>query len=234
MSIEQSSFARALVLVVEDEPNIAALMKTTLTSAGIEAQSAISGQDALLQLAQTEFDAVVLDINLPDMDGFALMGLMRENEFSQPVLYVTARELTSDRVRGLTLGAEDYIVKPFDPDEFVARVRVCLRRIPKFASVTRTRIGTLEIDASARRAWRSGIEVELTPTEFSILNCLAQNPGRPVSRQRILSEVWFEGYRGPSTLLDPFMSHLRKKVDFREPHLIRTVRGIGYMLRVDT
>lgn len=233
MRSEQANFASARVLVVDDEPNIVSLMVATLTGAGIDADAAISGQDALLQLSAGAFDLVVLDINLPDMDGFRLFQMMRERNYMQPVLYVTAREKTTDRIDGLSLGAEDYIVKPFDLDEFVARVHVCLRRLPKFANQSRLTVGPLELDFNSRQVWRSGTEVQLTPTEFSLLSCLMRSAGRAVSRQEIFNEVWFEGYPGQTALLDPFVSNLRKKVDAEEPHMIQTVRGVGYLVRAD-
>lgn len=233
MKSDQANFGSARVLVVDDEPNIASLMVATLKGAGIEAESAISGQDALLQLFSAPFDLVVLDINLPDMDGFRLFQMMRERNYMQPVLYVTAREKTTDRIEGLSLGAEDYIVKPFDLDELVARVHVCLRRLPKFSNQSRLTVGPIELDFNSRQVWRSGGEVQLTPTEFLLLSCLMRNAGRAVSRQEIFNEVWFDGYPGQTALLEPFVSNLRKKIDLEEPHMIQTVRGVGYLLRAD-
>ncbi len=226
-------FRHARVLVVDDEPNLAALMMATLSGADIAASWAISGLDALRLLEKSHFDAIVLDINLPDMTGFELLQELRGRGFTQPVLFVTARDATSDRVDGLTLGAEDYIVKPFEVDEFVARVQVCLRRLPKFAPRQNIRIGDVTIDLNARTVTRGGVSVMLTPTEFSILACLARNKGKAVSRQEILNEVWFEGFKGQSTLLDPYVSHLRKKIDEEIPHFIHTVRGLGYMIRLE-
>lgn len=233
MDWEWSGLAGARVLVVDDEINIASLMTATLNGVGLSATSAISAQDAMLQLSSRDFDVVILDINLPDIDGFDLLTLMRERDFNQPVLFVTAREATQDRIHGLTRGAEDYIVKPFDLDEFVARVQVCLRRVPKFANQRKTRIGPLELDHNSRSVRRADVVISLTPTEFSLLSCLARNEGKVVSRQEILREVWFDGFSAQTTLLDPYISHLRRKVDLEEPHLIHTVRGLGYMIRFD-
>lgn len=224
-------FPDARVLIVDDEPNIASLMMATLSGADIAASCAISGRDALRVLEKSHFDAIVLDITLPDMTGFELLQEFRGRGFTQPVLFVTARDATTDRVDGLSLGAEDYIVKPFDVDEFVARVQVCLRRLTKFAPQQNIRVGNVNIDLNTRTVTRSGVNIMLTPTEFSILACLARNKGKAVSRQEILNEVWFEGFKGQSALLDPYVSHLRKKMDDETPHLIHTVRGLGYMIR---
>lgn len=218
------------MLIVDDEPNVAALMKSTLSAYGITALIAISAVDAERQLGSTPFDMVVLDIGLPDSDGFEVLDQMRTLGHDQPVLFVTARHTPNDRIEGLRLGAEDYIVKPFDVDEFATRVQVCLRRLLKFAQQRRLRNGPLEIDLNSQQVWMIGDEVRLTPTEFSLLTLLAVNAGRVVTRQELFDAAWFPGFVGQATLLDANISVIRKKLASGGAGVIRTIRGLGYSL----
>jgi two-component system, OmpR family, response regulator len=219
------------VLVVDDEENVSFLVTSALRLAGIETRTAADGAGALAAADAFAPDAVVLDVMLPDFDGFEVLRRLRGRGCLAPVLFVTARDQTADRVRGLTLGGDDYIVKPFALEELVARVQVALRRNGVGTQSARLRVADLELDLDAHRVWRAGREVELSPTELSLLRCLMANAGRVVSRAQILDAVWNYDFQGESTIIESFVSNLRRKVDDVEPRLIRTVRGVGYSIR---
>ncbi len=219
------------VLVVDDEENVSFLVTSALRLAGIETRTAADGATALTEADAFAPDAVVLDVMLPDFDGFEVLRRLRGRGCQAPVLFVTARDQTADRVRGLTLGGDDYIVKPFALEELVARVQVALRRSGVGTQSARLRVADLELDLDAHRVWRGGREVELSPTELSLLRCLMANAGRVVSRAQILDAVWHYDFQGESTIIESFVSNLRRKVDDVEPRLIRTVRGVGYSIR---
>ena len=219
------------VLVVDDEENVSFLVTSALRLAGIETRTAADGAAALAEADAFAPDAVVLDVMLPDFDGFEVLRRLRGRGCQAPVLFVTARDQTADRVRGLTLGGDDYIVKPFALEELVARVQVALRRSGVGTQSARLRVAALELDLDAHRVWRAGREVELSPTELSLLRCLMANAGRVVSRAQILDAVWNYDFQGESTIIESFVSNLRRKVDDVEPRLIRTVRGVGYSIR---
>ncbi len=219
------------VLVVDDEENVSFLVTSALRLAGIETRTAADGAAALAEADAFAPDAVVLDVMLPDFDGFEVLRRLRGRGCQAPVLFVTARDQTADRVRGLTLGGDDYIVKPFALDELVARVEVAPRRSGVGTQSARLRVADLELDLDAHRVWRAGREVELSPTELSLLRCLMANAGRVVSRAQILDAVWNYDFQGESTIIESFVSNLRRKVDDVEPRLIRTVRGVGYSIR---
>ncbi|MFN8148359.1 MAG: response regulator transcription factor [Candidatus Nanopelagicales bacterium] len=219
------------VLVVDDEENVSFLVTSALRLAGIETRTAADGAAALAEADAFAPDAVVLDVMLPDFDGFEVLRRLRGRGCQAPVLFVTARDQTADRVRGLTLGGDDYIVKPFALEELVARVQVALRRSGVGTQSARLRVADLELDLDAHRVWRAGREVELSPTELSLLRCLMANAGRVVSRAQILDAVWNYDFQGESTIIESFVSNLRRKVDDVEPRLIRTVRGVGYSIR---
>jgi two-component system, OmpR family, response regulator len=219
------------VLVVDDEENVSFLVTSALRLAGIETRTAADGASALTEADAFAPDAVVLDVMLPDFDGFEVLRRLRGRGCQAPVLFVTARDQTADRVRGLTLGGDDYIVKPFALEELVARVQVALRRSGVGTQSSRLRVADLELDLDAHRVWRGGREVDLSPTELSLLRCLMANAGRVVSRAQILDAVWHYDFQGESTIIESFVSNLRRKVDDVEPRLIRTVRGVGYSIR---
>lgn len=220
------------VLVVDDEENIAYLVSAALRLAGWEVLSCATGVEAT-RLADTfRPDAVVLDVMLPDIDGFEVMRRLRARGCQAPVLFLTARSETADRVRGLTAGGDDYIVKPFALEELVARVHVALRRRGGAAAPTgRFQVHDLVLDEDAHRVWRGDVEVRLTATEFTLLRCLLANAGRVVTRAQILDHVWQYDFAGDSAIVESFVSTLRKKVDATSPKLIHTVRGVGYSIR---
>jgi len=222
----------ATVLVVDDEENINYLVASALQLAGLRTLRAGTGAEALELGLHRSPDAVVLDVMLPDFDGFEVLRRLREGGCSAPVLFLTARTATADRVRGLTAGGDDYIVKPFALEELVARVQLALRRVGGATTQPgRLRVHDLVLDTDAHRVWRGGTEAQLTATEFSLLRLLLVNAGRVVTRAQILDHVWQYDFAGESAIIESFISTLRRKVDSAEPKLIHTVRGIGYTIR---
>lgn len=219
------------VLVVDDEENISFLVASALKLDGCELRTAATGREAVDIAAKFAPDAIVLDVMLPDFDGFEVLRRIRNAGCEAPVLFLTARDETDDKVRGLMAGGDDYIVKPFVLEELVARVQVQLRRRGSSPLSSRIQIHDLVIDDDAHRVWRGDTEVFLSGTEYRLLFCLASNAGRAVSRAQILDHVWQYDFDGESAIIESFMSNLRKKVDNVEPKLIHTVRGIGYSIR---
>jgi two-component system OmpR family response regulator len=225
--------AGARILVVDDEESITQLVSTVLRYEGFEVESALDGR-AAVKLARTfQPDLVVLDVMLPDWDGFEVYRRLTESAQRLPVVFLTARDTASDRVRGLTLGADDYVGKPFSLEELVARVRAVLRRTqatPAESSVLRYQ--DLEIDEDAHQVHRGEREIELTPTEYHLLHYLLMNAGRVVSKAQILDHVWRYDFNGDTGVVETYVSYLRKKVDQDgETPLIQTVRGFGYAIR---
>ncbi len=223
------------VLVVDDEENITYLVASALRLAGHEVRTAATGQEALAAVgagADEGVDAIVLDVMLPDFDGFEVLRRLRERGDHTPVVFLTARADTADRVRGLTAGGDDYVVKPFALEELVARVAVALRRGGADRETgRRLRVHDLVLDEDQHRVWRGDVEAHLTPTEFSLLRHLLVNAGRVVTRGQLLDHVWNYDFSGESAIVESFVSTLRKKVDAVEPRLIHTVRGVGYAVR---
>jgi two-component system OmpR family response regulator len=226
--------AEARVLVVDDEESIVQLLCTALRYEGFATASAASGREALSQAAEFRPDLVLLDVMLPDIDGFEVhRRLSGASAGRLPVVFLTARRETDDRVRGLTIGADDYVVKPFSLEELVARVRAVLRRTRgEQDAARRLAVEDLELDEETREVRRGGRLVELTPTEFSLLRYLMVNAGRVLSKAQILDHVWNYDFGGDSNVVETYISYLRKKIDRDGEPLIHTVRGFGYALRV--
>jgi two-component system OmpR family response regulator len=218
-------------LVVDDEDNISFLVSSALRLDDCEVRTAANGMDALALAEEFGPDVLVLDVMLPDLDGFEVLRRLRANGCIAPVLFLTARHTTADKVRGLTAGGDDYIVKPFALEELVARVQVALRRSGTTEGPVRHEVHDLVLDDDAHRVFRSGREVHLSATEFKLLRCLITNSGRVVTRAQILDHVWQYDFDGESSIIESFISNLRKKVDAEEPKLIHTVRGVGYSIR---
>lgn len=218
-------------LVVDDEENIAYLVASALRLDGFRVSIAATGADAVSHALQSPPDVVVLDIMLPDVDGFEVLRRMRARGCTAPVLFLTARGTTADRVHGLTAGGDDYIVKPFALEELVARVRVVLRRAGSVTPSRALQVHDLVLDEDAHRVWRGDVEVHLTATEMALLRILMVNAGRVVTRAQILDHVWHYDFSGESAIVESFISTLRKKVDSVDPRLIHTVRGVGYSVR---
>lgn len=222
---------RARILVVDDEENISYLLASAWKSSGFAVETAATGKAGLGLAESWHPDIIVLDVSLPDITGFELLGRIRSAGKKTPVLFLTARGETNDRVRGLTDGADDYVVKPFSLEEVTARVVACLRRSGIATTETRHTIADLVVDDDAHRVWRGEDEIHLTGTEYRLLRCLVTNAGRVVTRSQILEHVWQFDFDGDSSIIESFVSNLRKKVDSDRQKLIHTVRGVGYSIR---
>jgi two-component system, OmpR family, response regulator len=220
----------ARVLVVDDEENIAYVVTAALRVSGFDVASASSGRDALREVERFRPDLIVLDVMLPDLDGFEICRRLRNDGVDVPVVFLTARDATEDRLRGLTIGGDDYVSKPFSVEELVARVRVILRRVGVAVGADVFRCADLELDDDAHRVTRAGIDVSLSPTEYKLLRFLLRHQGRALTRAQILDHVWDYDFDGESSVVETFMSSLRRKVDSGQPKLIHTVRGVGYRL----
>jgi two-component system copper resistance phosphate regulon response regulator CusR len=217
------------VLVVEDEKRIADFLQRGLESAGYTVDVAGNGRMALDLSQGTDYELVVLDMMLPDMDGLEVLARIRSRKSNVPVLILSARGNVDDRVKGLEAGADDYLVKPFAFVELLARIRVLLRRGQP--APEKLQVGDLQVDLIRRKVTRAGESIDLAPKEFSILEYMMRNPGRPLSRTMIVEHVWDMDYDGLTNIVDVYIRHLRTKIDDRWPaKLIHTVRGIGYML----
>lgn len=219
------------VLVVEDQPEMNALLVKQLTAAHYSVDGCLNGNDALDYLAGGAYDAVVLDVMLPGVDGLEVLRRRRAAGDKTPVLLLTARDGVEDRVRGLDSGADDYLVKPFALAELLARLRVLIRRRSDQVSDV-IAVGDLRVDCAARTAARGGQNIALSAREFAVLEYLARNAGVVLSRERISQGVWNYDYEGGSNVVDVYIRYLRKKIDEgRDRRLIHTVRGVGYVLR---
>jgi two-component system OmpR family response regulator len=229
----QAGPLEARLLVVEDEPTILELLSGSLRFAGFDVLTAASGREALRAAAASRPDLILLDVMLPDGDGFDVIRAMRAGGPRVPVIFLTARGHVHDRVAGLTLGGDDYITKPFSLDEVLARIRAVLRRCGgPGAEGPRLAVADLELDEDTHEVRRHGALVTLTPTEFKLLRYLMVNAGQVLSKAQILDHVWDYSFSGDGNVVEPCISYVRRKVDQGEPRLIHTIRGAGYMLRV--
>ncbi|MGN9913199.1 response regulator transcription factor [Phytohabitans sp. LJ34] len=225
------------VLVVDDEPNICALLSATLRLIDFDVRVAGGGHEALATAVEFEPDLVVLDVMLPDLDGFQVAQRLRAGSGpGVPVLFLTARDAVEDRISGLTVGADDYVTKPFSLEEVVLRIRAILRRSRIEPNGDGDggvlRYADLELDEDAHEVRRAGRLVDLSPTEFNLLRYLLVNAGRVVSKAQILDRVWSYDFGGDGRIVESYVYYLRKKIDCWEPPLIHTVRGVGYALRL--
>ena len=218
-------------LVVEDESKMAALLRRGLQEEGFAVDIAANGEDGSWLGTENDYDVILLDVMLPDVDGFEVCRRLRAADRWAPILMLTARDGVQDRVAGLDAGADDYLTKPFSFDELLARVRALLRRGPSERPPVLT-VGDLVLDPATRRVSRGGKEIDLTPKEFGLLDLFLRHPGEALSRTRILEHVWDFAYDGDSNVVDVYVRYLREKVD--RPfgrRSIETVRGVGYRLR---
>ncbi|MBW9210399.1 response regulator transcription factor [Mumia sp. zg.B53] len=223
----------ARLLVVDDDESILDLLASSLRFAGFTVDTATDGQKALeMVAADPTIDLVVLDVMMPHVDGFEVIRRLRADRRDVPVIFLTARDTPADRVNGLTAGGDDYLAKPFSLDELVARVRAVLRRTRRRQTPdSLLRMADLEMDTDSHEVRKGGELVELSPTEFKLLRYLLMNPGRVLSKQQILDHVWNYDFGGDGNVVETYISYLRRKLDTTEPHLIHTVRGVGYVLR---
>jgi two-component system OmpR family response regulator len=228
-----ASEPEARLLVVDDEPNIVELLSSALRYAGFSVATATNGNEAIRMAERSRPDLVVLDVMLPDVDGFTVVRQLRGMGRTVPVLFLTARDGGDDKVSGLTVGGDDYVTKPFSLDELVARVRAVLRRTGtrSAAAPSRLQVGDLELDEDSHEVWRHDRSVLLSPTEFKLLRFLMANSGRVLSKAQILDHVWQYDFDGNSNIVESYISYLRRKIDDRDPRLIHTLRGVGYVLR---
>ena len=223
----------ARILVVDDEESITQLLSTALRYEGFDVQTAATGREALREVESFRPDLVLLDVMLPDLDGFEVQRRLPGGASRLPVVFLTARRDTEDRVRGLTVGADDYVTKPFSLEELIARVRAVLRRT-RGDDTDQKRIvyADVELDEDTYEVRRAQTLVELTPTEFNLLRYLLTNAGRVLSKPQILDHVWRYDFGGDANVVETYISYLRKKLDALGPPLIQTVRGVGYTLRL--
>lgn len=227
--------AEARLLVVDDEPNIVELLSASLRFAGFEVATATNGQEALTVARSFRPDLALLDVMLPGMDGFELLRRLRGEGARLPVVFLTARDDTQDKVTGLTLGGDDYVTKPFSLDEVLARIRAVLRRTDSAAASSpgpRLVFGDLELDEETHEVWKAGELVTLSPTEFKLLRYFMEHPGKVLSKPQILDHVWHYDFGGDANVVESYVSYLRRKIDTTEPRMLHTLRGVGYVLRL--
>ncbi|MGI5492722.1 response regulator transcription factor [Microtetraspora malaysiensis] len=228
-----SEFPEARLLIVEDEPNILELLAASLRFAGFEVTTASNGGEAVAAAQRHRPDLIVLDVMLPDMDGFDIVRRLRGGGTHTPVVFLTARDATEDKIRGLTLGGDDYVTKPFSLEEVIARIRAVLRRTAgdPMAPPPRLTFADIELDEESHEVWRGGSAIPLSPTEFKLLRYFMANAGRVLSKAQILDHVWDYDFRGDAGIVESYVSVLRRKVDNTHPRLIHTLRGVGYVMR---
>ena len=221
------------ILVVDDEPNIVEVVSMALRYQGFEVASAANGQDALAQVSAFRPHLMLLDVMLPDLDGFEVAERLGAQRADIPIIFLTARDATPDKVRGLTAGGDDYVTKPFSLEELVARIRTILRRTGVAEPEGRRLVfADVEMDEDTREVTRAGAPIELTATEYRLLRFFLLHPRNVLSRAQLLDNVWEYDFGGDGRVLETYVSYLRKKLDAHGPPLIHTVRGVGYALRM--
>ena len=223
--------ATARLLLVDDEDNLRSMLDAALRHSGFDVHPVANGRDAIDAVPVVQPDLIVLDVMLPDLDGFDVCKRLRSSGDRTPVLFLTARDATEDKVRGLTLGGDDYLVKPFSLEELVARITAVLRRAGVDRQQVELSCEDLEMDDDAHRVTRAGREVDLSPTEWNLLRYLLMNKGRVVSKAQILDHVWDYDFGGDGGVVETYIGYLRRKLDTTQPRLIQTIRGVGYTLR---
>jgi len=223
------------ILVVDDENSISELIATSLKFVGFDVRTAASGSEALRIADEFKPHALILDVMLPDQNGFEVCRQLRNDGHNVGVLFLTAKDSVEDKINGLTIGGDDYVTKPFSLEELVARLRALLRRIGVVEGTVdeeKIRFADLELDEATHEVRRAGNLIELSPTEFLLLRYLMINADRVVSKSQILDHVWQYDFRGDAGIVETYVSYLRKKIDIYEPALIHTVRGVGYRMRL--
>ena len=233
-SVSESG-GQSTILVVDDEEHITELLSMGLGINGFEVVRAANGREGLAKVEEVRPDLIVLDVMMPELDGFEVARRLRQVEGAGtriPIIFLTARDTTADKVEGLRLGSDDYVTKPFSIEELVERVKAVLRRTSGVRTGgTKLTYADLELDEETRDVWRAGQPVDLTPTEYKLLHYLLSNPRRVLTRNQILEHVWDYTFEGNASVLETYISYLRQKVDHVDPPLIHTVRGVGYCVR---
>jgi two-component system OmpR family response regulator len=222
------------ILVVDDEESIVDSVSTVLRYEGFDVDVAFSGRLALSKIQEGTYDLIVLDVMLPDMDGFSLTKRIRADGFDVPVLFLTAKGDVNDRVEGLNAGGDDYVAKPFSLAEIVARVRAILRRRQSVGNETRLCFSDIEMDEESHEVWRAGTLIRLTATEFNLLRVFLLNPRRVLSKDQIIDHVWHYDFDGNQNIVETYVRYLRKKLDALGPPLIHTIRLVGYVMREES
>ena len=221
------------ILVVDDEPNIRDLLTTSLRFAGFAVRAVGNGAAAISAVIEEEPDLIILDVMLPDMNGFGVTKRLRTSGYTSPILFLTAKDDTEDKITGLTVGGDDYVTKPFSLDEIVARIKAILRRTMQDDEEAVIRAGEIVMDQDTHEVTVSGTAVELSPTEFKLLRYLMLNPNRVLSKAQILDHVWEYDFNGDAGIVESYISYLRRKIDIHtDEAVIQTKRGFGYMLKV--
>ena len=221
------------LLVVDDEENLRVMLSAALRHYGFEVMEAVNGREALAAIAEQRPDLVVLDITIPRPDGLEVLRSLRAHDDTTPVLLLSARDDVSDRVRGLSLGADDYLPKPFNLEELIARIEAIFRRIAPKNGTRHLEFDDLVVDLDACTVQRAGKDISLSPTEFRLLVCLMSNAGRVLSKAQLLEHVWEYDFGGRASVAETYISYLRRKIEIGGPKLIHTIRGFGYVMRVE-
>lgn len=223
------------ILIVDDEPSIRDLLTTSLRFAGFGVRAVSNGAQTISAVLEEEPDLIILDVMLPDMNGFSVTKRLRTAGYTAPILFLTAKDETEDKITGLTIGGDDYVTKPFSLDEIVARIRAILRRTIHEEEDAVISVGPLEMDQDTHEVTVGGKSVELSPTEFKLLRYMMLNPNRVLSKTQILDHVWEYDFNGDAGIVESYISYLRRKLDaLTDESLIQTKRGFGYMLKIDT
>jgi two-component system, OmpR family, response regulator len=230
-SVSSGNGSGARVLVVDDEPNITELVAMALRYEGFTVKTAATGRSAITAVSQFSPALVILDVMLPDIDGIEVLKRLNSSGTKVPIIFLTAKDATEDKVHGLTIGGDDYVTKPFSIEELMARVRVVLRRHGANAETGKLTLADLELDDEAHEVRRHDHVIDLTNTEYRLLRYLLINAGRVLTRSQILDHVWHYDFGGDASVLETYISYLRRKVDRYDPPLVQTVRGVGYVLR---
>ncbi|MCB1273392.1 MAG: response regulator transcription factor [Leucobacter sp.] len=222
------------ILIVDDEPSIRELLSTSLRFAGFGVRAVSNGAQTISAVLEEEPDLIILDVMLPDMNGFSVTKRLRSAGYTAPILFLTAKDEVEDKVQGLTVGGDDYVTKPFSLDEIIARIKAILRRTIQENEEAVIESGPIVLDQDTHEVSVDGTPVELSPTEFKLLRYLMQNANRVLSKAQILDHVWEYDFNGDAGIVESYISYLRRKLDpLTEESLIQTKRGFGYMLKVD-
>jgi len=220
------------ILVVDDEPNIRELLSTSLRFAGFAVRTVGNGAAAISAVIEEEPDLIILDVMLPDINGFGVTKRLRASGYASPILFLTAKDDTEDKIEGLNAGGDDYVTKPFSLDEIVARIKAILRRTMQTEEEAVIRVGELTMDQDTHEVFVADDPVDLSPTEFKLLRYLMLNPNRVLSKAQILDHVWAYDFHGEAGIVESYISYLRRKIDQIDPPLLHTKRGVGYVLRL--